>query len=349
MKWIFVLSLLGTGSLLLAQDFDEGQTWNDTLVARVDMFEGEKPLEMMLRFDMKKYQRTKQKGEYQDVELRLVVSDSFVVEKAVRVKARGNFRRSFCSVSPFWLNIRKAEVANVHLQEVKRMKIVTHCNSVGGQEANVMKEYLAYKMYERLTPLSFRVRLIRMTYIDTGRRNKETRTWAFAIEPEAMMAERVGGTVIKSDYLGMAHMRRDEMTRVALFQYLIGNGDYSITGRHNVKLLGMGEYGTHGFTPVPYDFDYTGLVDASYAIPGEQLGTKDIKERYYLGPCRSKEEYREAMDLLEEHREDFAELILGFPYLDEKARAKTANYVESYYEKASLSRFMDRELDPTCR
>lgn len=349
MKWIIVLIVLCSFTLLGGQDFDERQHWNDTLISQVDMFEGEDPLEMTLRFDMKHYKRTKQKGEYQDVDLAIKVNDNLTIRKEVRVKARGNFRRNFCSISPFWLNIRKADIPNEHLQGVKRMKIVTHCNSGGGQEDNVMKEYLAYKMYERLTPRSFRVRLVRMTYVDTGKKNRETRSWAFIIEPEELMAERLGGTVIKNDKLGMIHMRPEELTRVALFQYLIGNGDYSITGRHNVKLLGVGNFGIEGFTPVPYDFDYTGLVDAAYAVPGEHLGTEDIRERYYLGPCRSNGEFEEAMSLLEVHREEFRELIMSFPYLDDKERKQTANYVEQYFEQASQARFVEMHLNATCR
>lgn len=341
---LFCLAILAT-----AQDFPNDMQLDDTLVSSLDLFEGEEPLEITLRFNMKQYQRSKYKGEYQDVNLKIYIDDSTYIEKDVRIKARGNFRRSFCSIAPFWLNIRKSDVANVHLQDVKRMKVVTHCNQSNGKEAYVLKEYLIYKMYELLTPYSFRVRMVRMTYVDTGRKNKETRSWAFMIEPEDMVAERAGGTVIKNDKLGMAHMKNEDLLRMALFQYMIGNGDYSITGRHNVKLMGVGAYGQEGFTPVPYDFDYTGFVDASYAIPGDHLDLDNIRERYYLGPCREESEYLPAIALLETYRDEFLEIILSFPYISQKEKDKMADYVEAYFRSAADPGFIRNELISTCR
>jgi len=92
------------------------------------------------------------------------------------------------------------------------------------------------------------VRLIRMTYVDTGRKNRRTEGWAFMIEPEEMLAERLGSVAIKKDELVTALMRPGDMDLVALFQYMIGNADYSVMGRHNLKMLGMPGFGTEGYT-----------------------------------------------------------------------------------------------------
>ncbi len=164
-----------------------------------------------------------------------------------------------------------------------------------------------------------------------------------------MLAERFDGLAIKNDNLAMALMRKDEMMLVAMYQYMIGNCDYSITGRQNMKILGLPGFGTKGYTPVPYDFDYSGLVNASYAIPGENLGLTSVTQRYYLGRCGSEAEYQAAIQKLVDHREEILELIQNFPYLSEKFRGNAIGYIESFFSEASGAKFLERKISATCR
>lgn len=349
-RYYLVLFLICFQLLILySQDNREADDFADTIQTSIDLFEETDPMEITLSFDIKKYQREKNSEEYIPVNLLLQFNDTTDIRKDVRVRARGNFRKSTCHFAPFWLNIRKAKIENEYLQDVKKMKVVTRCRSGAEYDDYVLLEFLAYKIYNLLSPVSFRVRLIKMKYVNTGRKDKLSHSWAFLIEPEAMLAERVDGLVIKKDELGMALMRRKEILQVALFQYMIGNCDYSVAGRHNMKVLGLLNFGTEGYTPVPYDFDYAGLVNASYAIPGEGLGISSVTERYYLGPCREEAEYLAAMKHIEDHREEILELVQAFPHLSEKARNRAIAYIDSYYVRASESGFIQRALTPTCR
>ncbi len=349
-RYYIVLILICFGPLsMFAQHIREADDFADTIQTSIDLFEETDPMEITLSFDIKKYQREKNSEEYIPVDLLLHFNDTLDIIKNVRIKARGEFRKSTCHFSPFWLNIRKAEIENEYLQDVKKMKVVTRCKTGDEYDDYILLEYLAYKIYSLLSPVSFRVRLIKMKYVDTGRKNKVTQSWAFLIEPEAMLAERIDGLVIKNDELGMAFMRREEILQAALFQYMIGNSDYSVTGRHNMKILGLPGFGTEGYTTVPYDFDYAGLVNASYAIPGESLGIISVTDRYYLGPCREEAEYLAAIKHLEDHREEILELVQTFPHLSDKARKRAIGYIESYFAEASGSNFIERSLKPTCR
>ncbi len=188
-----------------------------------------------------------------------------------------------------------------------------------------------------------------MKYIDTGRKNKESESWAFLIEPEEMLAERSNGVVIKNDEISMHLTRPKEMDLAALYQYMVGNPDYSIAGRHNMKLLGLPGFGRAGYTPVPYDFDYTGLVNAEYAIPGENLGITSVTQRYYLGPCREDQEYQVAIDHINSHREEILELVTEFPYLSDKHKNEMIAYLEDYFRSASGPKFIESKLKSTCR
>ncbi len=284
---------------VFSQEEETDNFYSDTLSTQVDLFSEEEPLEITLAFDIKSYQRNKFEGEYLPVQLTYHVNDTLDINKKVRVKARGEFRRAHCILPPFWLNIKKAEVGNKYLEGTNKIKIVTHCKDSKQYEQYVIKEYLAYKIYNEISLYSFRVRLIRMKYIDTGRKNKETSSLAFMIEPEDMMTERLGVNSVKSDVVSMRYTDTLMMDVVALYMYMIGNADYSVAGRHNLKLIRRMDPVNPLPVPVPYDFDYSGLVNAYYAVPGENLGLTSVTQRYYLGPCRNDQQYLTAIDQIQ--------------------------------------------------
>jgi hypothetical protein len=321
----------------------------DTIDTSIDLFTIDEPMNITLTMDMKKYKREEFKGDYMDVDFLYEVNDTLHIKKSVRIKPRGVFRRNYCSMAPFWLNIRKADVANEHLQDVRKMKVVTRCKDSKTYDELVLKEFLAYKIYNILSPVSFRVRLIRMRYVDTGKNNKTTEGWAFLIEPEGLLAERLDAVAVKRDDLAMALMKPADMDRVALFMYLIGNTDYSVSGRHNVKILGMPGFGSEGYTPVPYDFDIAGIVDAYYANPREGLGITSVTERYFQGPCRSDAAHVEAIEHINQYREEILALVTDFEYLDSKNKKKVLKYLEDYFALAANERRLINDLKRTCR
>ena len=342
-----ILLLVCTVTLSAQEPGDEGFVI-DTIDTSIDLFEVEEPMVITLTLNLKQYQKNKSEGEYMPAALSYHINDDLRIERSIRIKARGAFRRSNCSLAPFWLNIRKADINNEHLQDIKRIKVVTQCNKSSTYGQYVLKEFLIYKIYNILSSNSFRTRLIRLKYIDTGRKNKVTDTWAFLIEPEEMLAERLNAVVIENDKLSMKFMDPEVMDLAALFQYMVGNADYHIQGRHNMKILGLPGFGASGYTPVPYDFDYTGFVNAHYAIPGENLGIKSITDRYFLGPCREDVEYQSAIDHFLSKSDEIMNLINSFPYLEERQKNEIISYLESYFKESSDPGFIKKQLNETC-
>lgn len=333
---------------LLAQMEVEHVRQVDTIETSLDIFGEEDPMHITLTFDIKQYQKEKRKGDYMPVHFSYELNDSVNIEKDLRLKARGYFRRNHCSLAPFWLNIKKADIEGDVLKDIDRIKIVTHCKGAKAYAEYVLKEYLCYRIYNIISPVSFRVRLVRMTYVDTGRDNKVTEGWAFMIEPEEMLAQRMDAVVIKRDDLAVSLMRPWEMDVMALFLYMIGNVDYSVAGRHNVKLLGLPGFGSAGYTPVPYDFDYCGLVDTYYAYPTEGLPIKSVRERCYLGPCRQDEAYQTAIEHINGYREEILELVNDFEYLEQRDKTEVINYLEEYFDSAENPKSLFYSLNNTC-
>jgi len=71
-----------------------------------------------------------------------------------------------------------------------------------------------------------------------------------------------------------------------MFEYMIGNTDLSIRSLHNFRVVLTPD--GHRF-PVPYDFDYSGLVNTPYAVPNPLVQLSTVRERLYLGPCQAPE------------------------------------------------------------
>ena len=321
----------------------------DTIEFEGDFFDIDAPFDCSLEFNIKAYQRSKNKGQYLPAKLSFYdQKDSLLTTRQVRLKARGNFRRSHCSLPPLWLNIKKANVASEEFESVNKMKIVTHCRMSSTYQSAIIKEFLAYSIYRVISPYSFRVRLMEIRYIDTGRKNKENKNWAFIIEPEAMMAERLNAMPFKLDNISRDQTMEYETDVMSLFQYMIGNSDYSIMTRHNVKLIKLKDLSVPYPIPVPYDFDYTGIVNAPYAEPGENLGIEKITDRYFLGPCRTREEYQNAMNVFIQKKENIYEVVKSFPYASAKTKKDVIDYLNEFYNQIEKSWFIEFNLESTC-
>ncbi len=348
-RYFFLTNLALIISMPLLGQNDEPPSFEDTIAVYEDLFEIKEPLNLTLKFSVKELQKTKYKEEYLPAVMTCHVNDNFEVTHEVRVRARGEIRKKICIAPMFWVNIRHAGIEAEDLNDVIKLKVVQRCKSSNTYEYYVLREYLVYQIWNLLSPYSFNTRLVKLKIIDTGRKNKEKEDWAFIIEPEAMMVERNNSMSIKSDKLSLKTVNKEWMDRVAFFSYMVGQADYSVTGRHNLKILTSKEYSSTGFIPVPYDFDYCGLVDAEYAEPGDNLGVESVTERYYMGACRSEEVYRKTIEWLASYQDEIRDLVLSFEYMEESEKQDFLKYIESYYKESETKAFLDRRITPTCR
>jgi hypothetical protein len=302
----------------------------DTLNQDFGLFTNTGVLNLSLRFDITNYKRKKPKEEYMDAILTYHISDNDSINKNIRLKSRGEMRNGYCNFPPIRLNFSKADFQKPDIKKIGKIKLVTHCTT--GNEENLLKEYLIYKLYNALTDTSFRVRLVNMEYINTYKKSKPVNTYAFLIEPVEMLAERVNSVEITSLKLTQKHIYPDMMNRVAIFNYMVGNTDWSVPNQHNVKILSKLNIDNSGLGMlVPYDFDYSGLVNADYAVPFEGLGLESVTERRYVGICRSEETFIQALKEFKDKKEEFYKVINNFPLLKEKTKKEMTGYLDSFF------------------
>jgi len=294
------------------------------------VFDVETPLHFTLKFDITNFIKTKHEGEYFDAEIQTHYLEETVTNE-IKLRARGNFRRSNCSFPPIQLNFKNQPEERKGFEEINKIKLVTQCRSTKKNENYVLKEYLVYMLYNIISDNSFRVRLIDAEYVDTGKKEKNYKQIGFLIEPQKLLAERLNYNEINEEIVKSGQVDQKEADILALFQYMIGNTDWRIKGGHNIKYIKPETDLSGKVSPVPYDFDFAGFVGTSYSHPQKWTNLKNVKDREYLGYCRTKEEYMAAIDYFKQKEDKISETIQNFTYLPEKDLNQLAKYIEEFF------------------
>lgn len=320
----------------------------DTLDNDFGLFNHDDVFRIALRFDVSQYVNKKPKEEYLPAVLTYYINDKDSVNRNIRLKCRGEFRSENCSFPPIRLNFKNAGLLKDDMKQLEKVKMVTHCQS--GHEPILFKEYLIYKLYNALTDYSFKVRLIEVHYINTKRKNKVYKSYAFLIEPIEWLAKRTNCTVVKVNSITQDDIIPEMMDRMSIFNYLVGNCDWSVPNQHNCKALLSNQMSFSGKAiAIPYDFDYSGLVNAPYAIPGEQLGIQSVRERVFLGICHSREEYTTMVHELVEKKETFYQIINEFPFLSTREKNMMIDYLDEFYNHIDTKNNVIETLLQECK
>lgn len=319
-------------------------------VKTADFFEIETPLKVRLKYDISSFVKNKTKGEYLDAELTVNYDEANPITKNIRIQARGNFRRGQCMFPPFFLNFKTDPLAGETYADVKKVKVVTHCSSSTTNQSVLLREYLAYKLYNILTDRSFRVRLLDIDYIDTGKKQKKYRSYGFIIEPADIVAKRNNGVIVESMAITGKNLIEEDADRAALFQYMISNTDWRIKSGHNTKFMKSLDVVTDKLITLPYDFDFSGFVDASYSFPQEWSDTKSIFERDYLGYCRESDEtYFKNIELFKSKKDEILKTINSFDLIPEKERKETSEFIMLFFDELNDPQSFIKSIKRDCR
>ena len=334
-KFLCFLVLLAVFSILplVSQEVVPDSLYSiaDTIEQDFGLFTNNDVLELSLWFNITEYTRKKSKEEYLDAILTYHISKEDSINKEIRLKSRGEFRNGYCDFPPLVLNFKKTDFAKEDLRKLEKVKLVTHCET--GNEENLFREYLCYRLYNVLTDYSFRVRLLRISYHDTGKKRKPIKTYAFFIEPLDFLAERLDWIPLEAVNLSQKNILPEMMDRMAIFNFMIGNTDWSVPNQHNCKVLAQRDTDRPELGAiVPYDFDYSGLVNADYAVPYEGLGIETVRQRVYVGKCRSEEDYMKALKEFSDKKEEFYKVIREFELVDEKAKKDMIRFLDGFYD-----------------
>jgi len=271
----------------------------------------------------------------------------------IEVRVRGNSRTRVCHFPPLRLDFPRRDMDGTVFEGVDKIKLVTHCR--GGHDAamDVLEEFAAYRLFSALTDQSYRTRLVRMHYTDSdGERNTGPAvSHAFLIEPDDVLAARLGWAEARRASVRRGDFEPVHVALVYLFQYMIGNTDWSLVTAendehccHNGRLF----EGSGRLYYLPYDFDLAGLVDTRYAKPDPGLRIRNVRQRLYRGYCVEDGALSKAMQIVLARREAVMSTVAAIPALDERARRRMSDYLADFYAEAGDGSALTRDFHDRC-
>jgi len=294
----------------------------------MDWFKKEGIVKIELQTDVQHLKLERQKRAYQPASLTFFTTGE-PFHQEVKVRARGKFRCRICDLPPLKLKFSKKRLKNAGFAKFNKLKVVVPCQNAKFYQQIIFKEYLIYRMYNLLTDKSLRVHFTKIELQNEETSGKPLTFHGFIIEDKEELAARLNAAVCDTLNLQPAALSERDYTRFQVFQFMIGNTDWIIATSHNVEVIQTAD---NSLIPVPYDFDFSGMVASDYATPHPFTPLKSVKERFFMGNGKSVEEMEQTFAVFKEKKTALFELIKNFDLLGKKERKKMTAYLNSFFD-----------------
>jgi hypothetical protein len=338
---LLIFYLLST-TLCFTQEVDV----NKKLGKVSKLFSTDSILPIKMSYSFKELRKNTNDSTYLNIDLAYQQSSGDWQSIPLRVRSRGNFRLKKCYFPPVKLRIKKAIAKGTLFKGNKELKMVLPCVLEKNADDNVIKELIAYKLYELASPYHFKTRLLDITLSESrGSKIKEHQVKGFVIEDISELADRSGGNVLKRNVHPMQQETLNSI-RNEFFQFMIGNTDFSSGYQHNEKLLFLGK----SAIPVPYDFDMSGLCDTSYSvvsqIKGQELPITAVTERLYRGFKRNDAIMFQVKNEFLENKEKMLGIVDAHESYFENSKSfiKCKKYLEGFFAILANDNRFQREI-----
>ena len=259
----------------------------------------------------------------------------------MRAHTRGIWRLKMCDFPPLRLNFAGATSKGSIFEHLDKPKLVSYCQDTDAHEQYVLQEFQLYRIYQLLTPVSHKARLLKFDYVDSASRKTRARRYGFILEEPKALAGRVGAKVLDETGALPGDVEPFQEAIFGIFQYMIGNTDFAHGALHNVELFIQPD-GT--VLPVAYDFDFAGAVNARYAVVDESLHLVNVRQRLFRGFCVDDESFAKAFTLFREKKDAIYALYddpIG-KLMDGGTVKETLHYFDDFYKDIKDARSASR-------
>ena len=317
-------------------------------VAASAFFESQNPIEVTLTTNINGIRSDKtQNPPWRLATITYKGAEGNLVTVPLRARTRGIWRLRMCEFPPLRLNFSEATSKGTVFHLLDKPKLVSYCHNMDSHEQYILQEYQLYRIYQVLTPVSHKARLLRVVYADSADRKVRATRYAFITEEPGALATRLGGTLIEQHGARPGDLDSFQDALFGVFQYFIGNTDFSEAGLHNVELL----LTTDGVVkPIAYDFDFAGAVNARYAVADATLGIPNVRQRLFRGYCLDPESYAKAIAVFQEKKSQIYALYsdsIGM-LMDRGTARETLRYFDDFYRTVDDKRAVKRSLVAAC-
>ncbi len=330
----FIFSFFLLFFFSITPSFSQSETSSDKKGKKQSIFSylSEKGIEeIKLEANLKELIEKKNTDEYIPAKISYKIGKKEWESWDIEVRCRGKYRRRICDFPPIKLEFSKKDLEAKGLKKIDDLKLVTHCFDNLESRDIVLREFLTYQLFNKLTDNSFRVHLLKITYCDSSKTYKKTKQYGFLIEDKDELAKRLDADICDDCYgRKKEELNLEQAKRVALLQYMVGNGDWNIAAQRNAEFL-LPEDSTE-YLIVPFDFDFSGLVNAHYAIPSTELGQESIRERVFIGIQYTEEEFMPTLRYFMAQKENILNYCENFRLLQYASRKDITDYLNTFFD-----------------
>lgn len=238
----------------------------------------------------------------------------------------GKTRRKICKMPPVKLNVKKKELqAQGFSKGLDKSKIVFQCNTSKNMAQSIKMEKLLYDLYSVVSPYGRRSKMIKVN-IDGEKKIFD----AFLLEDDDDFEVRTGTQVLKNKTIATTALNREEYVKMCMFQFMISNADWSARKGHNTDLYRRVE--DNSLIVVPYDFDYSGIINNPYAVAPENLPISKVTERYFMDKSISMLDMERCIEHFLEKESTMFEKIEDASYLSDNSKKRLTKFIGDFYK-----------------
>lgn len=320
---IFLIWLISIGDIN-AQD--------NTLSKPTPLFQSDDILNLKLEADFKAVFSVTDDSTYFPAKISLTDNHGEIKDIKLKIRTRGNARRDvdICKFTPLRLRFPKKETSNTVFEGQRNIKLVTHCQKAKANEQYIILEYLIYKAFNILTDSSFRVRPAIINYINSNNKKGSIQKFAFFIEKDKHLAKRLNAIELEAIKIHPMRLYSSHTCLMDIFQYMIGNVDYSAYKKHNIKLMGDINHDSPPIA-IPYDFDLCGLVNPDYAVPHPQFNLEKVTDRLYRGFKKDPEIVNQTIKTFNKKKAEIYSLFENSELLNKNTKKRAIKYLDEFY------------------
>jgi hypothetical protein len=345
-----VVALTASHALTAQQKPDTASRKADTTHKAARLFRSKEPLAMSLQADFKTVfkDRDSMSTKRYPAILKYVGEKNDTVTLDVKLGTRGHFRLKKCDFVPLKVYFDKEKTKSTLFTGEGSLKLTPHCMSGDRHAQNIYVEYAIYGMYNLLTPISLEARLATITWLDPANPKFTVTRPGFWTQDEDDMAKEVRGKVIMQQGGTAGDMDARQMAVTDVFQYMIGNTDFSMSFLHNYRVLQV-DTSLTGYYPMAYDFDWSGLVDAPYATPDYRLPIRRVTQRLYRGSCHPADLLTNVVvPLFKAKKDSIYDVLRTVPGIAPGRLKEGLDYLEEFYKELNDPGTVRRVFRESC-
>lgn len=325
-------------TLFLHFSFSIGAMDSDQYSASIfDVLTQGENIKLTIKTDLIQLMENRNSSDYH--EATLTSQDGTV--RRMKVKVRGKFRRRICEMPPLKLKFSKSSLKDEGLNDNNEIKLVTACSDARKADDWVVREHIAYELFRNFSNVSLRTKLATIVFQDIHVERMEFKMQCMLLEDIEELAYRMNCEEVEAFGLNPDSLNTNQVALVSMFNYMIGNTDWEISGNRNVKFLRSKKNPNGKILVVPYDFDFSGFINADYAIPNSQTGLKTVRERYLMADGISHAALKRASIALASEQERIYE-ICSTKALSRSSQHDIKGYIQTFFE--ALADFQAREM-----